>query len=177
MYAVGIIGKSAVVVCPSENIHEPSRCRPGVIQNYSDTFPEPTPINHPDLIKAQFLNSASGCKGGISIHIRHKLFSILHGTAPLRPTSRLHRHRQIVEGSEGSSFRIPIFGISKMDRARRTASCAGVHIWSAAHRTTSVIGPSLRCGDYDFPHLHSPRINPNSLTDRARLVCYAALHA
>jgi hypothetical protein len=37
--------------------------------------------------------------------------------------------------------------------------------------TTGGIGPSLRWGDDDFTYLHSPHINPNSLTDRARLVC------
>jgi hypothetical protein len=47
----------------------------------------------------------------------------------------------------------------------------GVHIRSTTHPTTGATGPSLRWGDAGVPHLHLPRINPNSLTDRARLVC------
>lgn len=46
-----------------------------------------------------------------------------------------------------------------------------------SHRTTGAIGPILRGGDAGFPPSAPPHINPNSLTDRARLVCYAPLHA
>jgi hypothetical protein len=61
--------------------------------------------------------------------------------------------------------------------ASRHLRSAWTLVTNSTHRTTAATGPSLRCGDVGFSHLHWPRINPNSLTDSGRLVCYAALHA